>query len=217
MSYSGILQLVRVPPVNTRYLSPIKNTGLLVVAWGRLTAVCVYQSKPNIHGAVSLSCDWYSWLLVALFEEEEKSMWTVIYLSSYCHRMNVQISDDNCRHLMRRLPLPNSKPSAYVKSAAGPGSGGGVMCQTRSWGIRGKRCGLPSRLGGHRRAAKTRTRLVAWFNTTVAPSSAEQREPEWHRCSCAVAARWWSHAVFCSRIESDCQSVGNHRSTFKNI
>lgn len=88
-----------------------------------------------------------------------------------------------------------------------------LMCQTYSWGIRGKHCGQ-TRLGG-RWAAKTQTRLLAWSNTTVVPFSVEQCEPEWHCCSCAVAVRRWLHGGFCSQVESECQSVGNGRSTLK--
>lgn len=114
---------------------------------------------------------------------------------------------------MGRTTLPNSKPSAYVKRAAGSESGSADVSDVQLCGICGKHCGQ-SRLGS-RWAAKTQTRLLAWSNATVAPFSVEQREPEWHCCSCAVAVWRWLHGGFYSQVESECQSVGNGRSTLK--
>lgn len=114
---------------------------------------------------------------------------------------------------MGRVTLPPTPSHQLMSSELQAQKAVALMCQTYSWGIRGKHCGQ-TRLGG-RWAAKTQTRLLAWSNTTVAPFSVEQCEPEWHCCSCAVAVRRWLHGGFCSQVESECQSVGNGRSTLK--
>lgn len=179
---------------------------------------CVLKQKQTCarinHAVAAHSCTslWLVfWRAGRAFWRGKYPNWTVIFLI-FCLCSNVHISDDNCHHLMGRVTLPNSKPSA-MSSELQAQKAVALMCQTYSWGIRGKHCGQ-TRLCG-RWAAKTQTRLLAWSNTTVAPFSVEQCEPEWHCCSCAVAVRRWLHGGFCSRVESECQSVGNGRSTLK--
>lgn len=91
---------------------------------------CVLKQKPTCarinHAVAAHSCTslWLVfWRAGRAFWRGKYPNWTVICLF-FCLCTNVHINDDNCHHLMGRVTLPNSKPSAYVKWAAGSESSG---------------------------------------------------------------------------------------------